>query len=75
MGSWGAEIDENLDWSRSMRGEAEEMRDMAEESVGRVRISEGNGVVLKERGGFGKEKEKGKGKRCLFKSDLERDLV
>jgi hypothetical protein len=43
--------------------EAEEMRDMAEESVGRVKVGEGEG--------FGKEK----GKRCLFKSDLERDLV
>jgi hypothetical protein len=78
MGSWGAEFDEDLDWSRSRRGEveAEEMRDMAEESVGMVRVGEEHGEVGdvgsdKER--FGKEK--GKGKMCLFKSDLERDLV
>jgi hypothetical protein len=53
--------------------EAEEMRDMAEESVGRVKVGEGYVGVVKEREGFGKEKAKGK--RCLFKSDLERDLV
>ena len=49
------------------------MRDMAEESVGRVRMGEvgGEGDVGRERDGKGR----GKGKRCLFKSDLERDLV
>jgi hypothetical protein len=65
-----------LDWKVRGKGkgggdgeeaDAEEMRDMAEESVGRVRT----GDVVREGEGF----EKGKGKRCLFKSDLERDLI
>jgi hypothetical protein len=53
------------------------MRDMAEESVERVQTGEGGGEW---RGGWagwcGYEwKGNGDGKRCLFKSDLDLDLV
>jgi hypothetical protein len=35
-----------LDWSRSRRREAEEMRDMAEESVGSVKVGRGKRMEM-----------------------------